>query len=87
MSYKNEIQQKLKGNSAGIEPYLLTLGKGYAVVEGHKGLLQFDATKIAVKLKKGSVLIWGDNLVIASSQDKELVVKGKIASITFEGME
>lgn len=56
------------------------------MVEGHKGLLQFDSAKVVVKLKKGSVSIVGDGLVIASSQSKELVVKGAIKNINFEGV-
>ena len=86
MSYKSEILVKLKNNSNSIEPYNITAGKGYVVVEGHKGLLQFDSAKVVVKLKKGSVSIVGDGLVIASSQSKELVVKGAIKNINFEGV-
>ena len=86
MSYKSEILEKLKNNSNSIEPYNITAGKGYVVVEGHKGLLQFDRAKVVVKLKKGSVSIVGDGLVIASSQSKELVVKGAIKNINFEGV-
>ncbi len=86
MSYKSEILEKLKNNSNSIEPYNITTGKGYVVVEGHKGLLQFDSAKVVVKLKKGSVSIVGDGLVIASSQSKELVVKGAIKNIIFEGV-
>lgn len=87
MSYKNEIQHKLKKQPNTVEPYLLTAGKGYVVVEGHKGLLQFDVLKVVVKLKKGSIAISGEELVIASSQDKELVIKGKISNISFEDAE
>lgn len=86
MSYKSEILEKLKNNSNSIEPYNITAGNGYVVVEGHKGLLQFDSAKVVVKLKKGSVSIVGDGLVIASSQSKELVVKGAIKNINFEGV-
>ena len=87
MSYKKEIQSKLKSNIDGIgNTFTITLDKGYAVIEGHKGIVQFDKEQIIVKLKKGSVVIKGSDLSIASSQSKELVVKGEVTDVKLEGV-
>ncbi|MDE7192047.1 MAG: YabP/YqfC family sporulation protein [Clostridia bacterium] len=87
MSYKKEIQSKLKNNLDGIgNSFTITLEKGYAVIEGHKGIVQFDKEQIIVKLKKGSVIFKGGDLSIASSQSKELVIKGFIADVALEGV-
>ncbi|MDE6211134.1 MAG: YabP/YqfC family sporulation protein [Clostridia bacterium] len=87
MSYKKEIQSKLKSNIDGIgNTFTITLDKGYAVIEGHKGIVQFDKEQIIVKLKKGSVIIKGSDLSIASSQSKELVIKGDVTDVSLEGV-
>ncbi|MDE6188912.1 MAG: YabP/YqfC family sporulation protein [Clostridia bacterium] len=87
MSYKKEIQSKIKGNLDGVTNfYTLTVGKDYAVVEGHKGVLSFDESSISVRLKKGKVDFTGEDLRIASSQKEELVIKGKVTNIAFDGV-
>ena len=87
MSYKKEIQSKLKSNLEGIgNSFTVTLDKGYAVIEGHKGIVQFDEEQIIVKLKKGSVIFKGKDLSIASSQSKELVIKGEVVDVSLEGV-
>ncbi len=87
MSYNKEIQSKLKNNLEGIgNNFTITLDKGYAVIEGHKGIVQFDKEQIVVKLKKGSVIFKGNDLIIASSQSKELVIKGNVVYVSLEGV-
>lgn len=88
MSYKDEIQRKIKGNLDRTSNfYTLTVGKGYAVVEGHKGVLSFERNFISVRLKRGKVEFSGEDMVIASSQKEELVIEGKIVGITFDAAE
>ena len=85
MSYKKEIESKLKSNIDGVgNTFTITIEKGYAVVEGHKGIVQFENQKIIVKLRKGSVTFIGNDLSIASSQSKELVIKGQVQDVSFE---
>ena len=87
MSYKKEVQNKLKSNLEGIgNSFTVTLEKGYAVIEGHKGIIQFDKEQIVVKLKKGSVIFKGNDLSIASSQSKELVIRGYVVDVSLEGV-
>ncbi|MDE7070752.1 MAG: YabP/YqfC family sporulation protein [Clostridia bacterium] len=87
MSYNKEIQSKLKNNLEGIgNSFTITLDKGYAVIEGHKGIVQFDKEQIVVKLKKGSAIFKGNDLIIASSQSKELVIKGNVVDVSLEGV-
>ena len=88
MSYKKEVQGKIKGNfDKAMNYYTITLGKGYAVVEGHKGVLSFESDKISIRLKKGKVNFDGEGMSIASSQKEELVIKGKIVNLSFDGVE
>lgn len=56
------------------------------MIEGHKGIVQFDKEQIIVKLKKGSIIFKGNELSIASSQSKELVIKGTVTDISLEGV-
>ena len=87
MSFKKEIGGKIKEIGGALNCYTITLGKGYAVIEGHKGVLSFDSEKISVRLKKGKVDVDGEGLIIASSQKEELVIKGKITNISLDGVE
>ena len=88
MSYKKEVQDKIKSNLDGaLNHYSITLGKGYAVIEGHKGVLSFDSAKVSIRLKKGKVDFDGEELSIASSQKEELVIKGKILNLSLDGVE
>ena len=57
------------------------------MVEGHKGVLNFESGKISIRLKKGKVDIEGENINIVSSQKEELVIKGKITNIILDGVE
>ncbi|MCX4362101.1 MAG: YabP/YqfC family sporulation protein [Clostridia bacterium] len=85
MSYKKEISGKLKNSIDGMGDFFnIALGKGYSVVEGHKGIVKFDESCIEVKLKRGSVVFNGKSLNIASSQSKELVIEGQVLQISFE---
>ena len=87
MSYKKEVQSKIKSNLDGVgNNFTVTIEKGYAVIEGHKGIVQFDSEQIIVKLKKGSVIFKGNDLSIASSQSKELVIKGQVRDLSVEGV-
>ena len=88
MSYKKEVQGKIKtGFDGKMNYYAVTLGKGYAVVEGHKGVLSFESDKISVRLKKGKLDFVGEGMSIASSQKEELVIEGKIINLSFDGVE
>ncbi|MDE7336979.1 MAG: YabP/YqfC family sporulation protein [Clostridia bacterium] len=88
MSYGKEISEKIKSNLDGATNcYSVTLGKGYVVIEGHKGVLSFESGRISVRLKKGKIDIEGDGMNIASSQKEELVIKGKITNLSLDGVE
>ncbi len=85
MSYKDEIETKLKcetGKTA--DGYTVTVCKGYAVIEGHKGILAFDPSHISVRLRRGIAEIYGEEMTIASSQKEEIVIKGRITEISFD---
>lgn len=83
MSYDKEVIKKLKYNADTLSNvYKITLAKDYATVEGHKGVLYFSDEKIVLRLKSGSVTLEGKSLCIAGSQKNEIVVKGKVLSVT-----
>ncbi len=87
MSYRKEIQGKLKDGYDDVTNfYNVSLNKGYAVLEGHRGIVSFENERIVVKLRRGTVELLGENMIIVSSQKEELVIKGKIKSLNFDGV-
>lgn len=88
MSYDKEIGQKLKTRVDNItNVYKISIAKDYAVVEGHKGILFFGEEKIVLRLKAGRVQLTGHDLSIASSQQGEIIIKGKITDVHIEGAD
>lgn len=88
MSYDKEIGQKLKTRVDNItNVYKISIAKDYAVVEGHKGILFFGEEKIVLRLKAGQVQLTGHGLSIASSQQGEIIIKGKITDVHIEGAD
>ena len=84
MSYDKEVFKKLKRGADGLSNiYKVTLAKDYAVVEGHKGVLYFSNDKIVLRLKSSfAVTLEGKGLSIAASQKEEIIIKGKVLSVT-----
>ena len=50
-------------------------------VEGHKGLALLSKEKISLNLKKGSVLVEGEELVLRELYDECVKISGKIKKI------
>ncbi len=64
-------------------PRITVLGRESVKIENADGIATFTETGISVRIKGGLVLAEGDSLVIASMQEGEVVLQGKINSISF----
>ena len=83
MSFFNDIILKLGLNiddSIGGHKITIVDSKG-VLVEGHKGLLDYGKNKISIKLKKGNIIINGENLSVIELNEEELFVKGNIFNV------
>ena len=55
-----------------------------AVVEGCKGIVEYDEDCIVIKLKNANIKFVGLNLNISSYEKNCVIIKGKFQSIEFE---
>ena len=58
-------------------------GKVGAYIEGAVNILGIKQDEILIAVKSGSLTIKGENLVISSCNDEDIVISGKILDIKF----
>ncbi len=68
-------------------PKTTVFGSVQAVLENHKGVLEYTPEKIRVRTSLGEVTITGKHLKIGSIAPSELVVDGQIADIALAAKE
>lgn len=61
----------------------LTGGKR-ALVENHRGLLEYSTEQITVRIGRGRIILRGSDLTVAAMNRKELLVCGRITSAEWE---
>ena len=79
---KNESENIIQSACA---PRLELVGNTRCIVEGIKGIPQYNAEKIKFDLGKFSVSFFGDSLYINSFTQSGAVIEGTIVSMEFEG--
>lgn len=53
------------------------------ILEGCKSIVDYQNDYIKLKLKKGSLSVFGKNFLISDFEDEKIIVKGEISSIEF----
>ena len=53
-------------------------------VENYKNIISFSKTEVSLKISKGIVLIFGENLKIKKSNTSSIFISGKISSLKVE---
>lgn len=66
-------------------PKATIFGSVQAVLENHKGILEYTPELIRVRSSVGEIYITGERLRIGSILKDELVIDGKIDSIVIDG--
>jgi len=64
-------------------PRITMVGQIHIYIENHKGLLSFSETEIRIMLTQGQLLVKGREFVIKTILPEELLLEGKIDSVTF----
>ena len=78
----NTLQMPFDSLSSGITQIEL-LGNSEAVVEGCKGILEYDDTIIIFAIHKMQVKFVGMELTIKSLNSESVIIQGKIGGIEF----
>ena len=60
---------------------IINISARFLYIEGHKGLLTLGQEQVIVKVKKGRVVVNGQNLSLAKLCHNTIAVKGKIATV------
>ena len=59
-------------------------GRGEVTVENYKNLLEFAETQIRIRTREGVIIIVGERLTLQHITTENLLILGRIASISYE---
>lgn len=78
--------QKLMEPDTGlfVGPRITITGDGCVLVEGHRGLTEYGAERVAAAVPGGCVRIKGEGLMLVAMNGRELVVSGRIWAVELE---
>lgn len=76
---------ELPGELVPGQPLLELAGQNRALVEGHRGIVEYGRERIRVRVKFGIICICGTGLELTRMTGSQLVISGQIGGITLEG--
>ena len=65
-------------------PRITMLGNRQVLVENHKGIIEYEAAKIRIKLSQGELIISGADLILGNLQAEQILIEGVIATIHYD---
>lgn len=72
----------LPGENPPGQPIVEVAGDRRVLIEHHRGVVQYGSDKICVKVKFGTVCICGCALELAHMTREQLIISGRIDSVT-----
>lgn len=72
----------LTGENPPGQPIIEVAGDRRVLIERHKGVVQYGSDKICVKVKFGTVCVCGSCLELARMTKEQLVISGRVDSVT-----
>ena len=71
----------LDGEPRPGQPLLELMGTERVLIENHCGLLEYGEARMCVKVKRGQILVCGNNLSLALMSRERLIICGCIDSV------
>lgn len=65
-------------------PKLTMTGRQKLLLENHRGIIEYGLTRVRVKTTAGQFIILGEELLLKNLKPGEMLVEGKISSVTIE---
>ena len=65
-------------------PIVELAGDGRVLIENHRGVVEYGSEKICVKVRYGFVCVCGLEMELARMTKDQLVITGKIGSVTIQ---
>ena len=64
-------------------PHIEIFGSGKIEIDGCEGVYEYNSDYLKLRLKKGTLIICGNDFDIITFENKVITVKGKITSLEF----
>lgn len=78
-NFFDEIKNKVGKDFNFLEEYnLVNISGKLLYIEGHKGLTILSSNMISLKLKKGRVVVEGENLFLKEVTENTILIQGNI---------
>ncbi len=81
---KNKVKNRIVPELFIDEPKIELLGNREMIIDGCKGVVEYDETTIKLSLGDSVISILGDSLVIQSFDSSVAIINGIIVNISFE---
>ncbi|MBP2645735.1 MAG: sporulation protein YqfC [Firmicutes bacterium] len=65
-------------------PRITMLGNKQLLVENHKGIIEYTASLVRIRLNQGELIIAGENLTLGNLQTEQILFEGIVAEIKYE---
>ncbi|MBQ4321914.1 MAG: sporulation protein [Oscillospiraceae bacterium] len=73
----------LPGEVTAGQSFIAVTGNGRVYIDGHRGILEYGEERISVRCGKMIASVEGLKLKLCAMSERELLVTGKLHSITF----
>ncbi|MBQ8767020.1 MAG: YabP/YqfC family sporulation protein [Clostridia bacterium] len=80
---KGKLKSKIAAEIFSDEPKIEMSGNREIIIDGCKGVIEYDENTIKLSLGKNALSISGDNLVINSFDSSVAIISGVICEIFF----
>lgn len=81
-NFFNELKNEFSLSNDIVNKYnIIIIGGKFLYVEGHKGILAYNNEVVSFKIKKGVIVVKGENLILNQISSSTLAVKGTIKNV------
>ncbi len=68
-------------------PCIRVASDSVVYIDGHRGLIEYDTTRIVARAKGRKIIVTGNDMLLAAFSKTQLKIKGRIFAIEFERTE
>ena len=65
-------------------PRITAVGRQRLLLENHRGIQEFSPLRIVLRLRGGSLSVWGEGLKIQAMNQSQLLITGNLSRLEWE---
>ena len=65
-------------------PRITMLGNKQLLVENHKGIIEYTASLVRIKVNQGEVLVKGQDLTLGNLQAEQILIEGIVEVVCYD---